>query len=72
MSVILGAPYPDLYAAVGVRSSPPYAAAHDLATAYVAMQHGGLAPAHRESRTSGALGCRRGWSRRLCSMGIAI
>jgi poly(hydroxyalkanoate) depolymerase family esterase len=45
MSVILGTTYPDLYAA-----------AHDLATAYVAMQHGGLAPAHPERRTSGGTG----------------
>jgi poly(hydroxyalkanoate) depolymerase family esterase len=38
MAVILGTLYPELYAAVGVHSGLPFAAAHDLPTAMAAMK----------------------------------
>ncbi|HEX6364044.1 MAG TPA: PHB depolymerase family esterase [Albitalea sp.] len=42
MAAVLAANYPDLFAAVGIHSGLPHAAAHNLATALRAMRHGPL------------------------------
>jgi poly(3-hydroxybutyrate) depolymerase len=56
MAVILGATYPDVFAAIGEGSGLEYQAADSVLTAYAAMARGGPEPNRQGARAYAAMG----------------